>query len=98
MITKFFPNGHYSILIVDDTYGEVELGITMGYTLVCSIRSVIQFYESKNDNAGKNILKFIKLYSEYSGMAILDAMWFIKEYDEEYHKYGEQLEKYMLLC
>jgi hypothetical protein len=97
MITKFIDKGRNSILIIDDTYGEVELGIKMGYMFICCIRSVIEFYTSKGDDIAKNILKFIVLYSKCRGMSMLDAIRFIKEYDEEYHQYGEQLEKYLLL-
>ena len=102
MITKFILNENH-ILIIDDTYGEIQLNICYharnrykGITLLC-IRSVMEFYSFKNDNVIKNLFKFIMLYSNNRGMSMGDLVCFIKEYDEEYSKYGEQLEKYMLL-
>jgi hypothetical protein len=103
MITHFFEKSAHSILIVDDTYGEVELGIRMGYTFVCCIRSVMEFYTSKNEDVAKNVIKFMLIYSKYaaiphaSNTSILELAQFVKKYDDKYPQYGEQLEKYTLL-
>jgi len=88
---------NYVITLMDNESGKLEFECVSGYVIVEALHCVINYYGNMNTKA---IMSFMKIcldegYGYFTSMS--NMIEFLKQEDERYSEYGEQLEKYMVL-
>lgn len=96
MLTDYYFKGDFNtVSIIDDEYGEIELGMKQGYIYNEALHAILDYYKYPFPNV---ILKFMKICCRKSVfISMKDAYNWFKEIDERFSEYSEQLEKYLIL-